>query len=1287
MTFLEETFSASTAPPEHRLHQKAAQAVLKALLPQSGTDIKGQMRSESELRSASGYASRPPDFADVISILDSELRLITPTEERMKDEGGRIREQQTAAESGGSDSSFSLHPSTLRYYQLTHDYLVHSLRDWLTRKQRESRRGRAELKLAERAAIWSGKPEIRHLPTAVEWASIRALTRSREWTEPERRMMRRAGQIHGLRSIALAAIALVAAAVGLRLWNREVANRKAEADTARSQVQQLLRADVADIPRLIQEIEGHRAWADHELRRVVADQSSIQKARLNASLALLPVDTKQVTYLESRLRDATPAELLVLGPSLQPHQARLTPSLWQELTQAKEGDSQILPIAGALAHFVPEGPEWNDLGGKVALALVNVNPAVLRDWLGVMRPVHRKLAGHLAAIFRDPKAAEPLRAQATAALIDYASDQLELLGDLLLVADDKAYQPILDVVRGQPEKVAPLFQAELQKNADRSWPDQPIDASWTKPAAYVDRVKAALGFLDERYPFAFCQKMTLDQFEETAKGLGSSGYRPIRLRPYSDGQAVSVAAVWARDGRKCEFAVELSADEIDRKNEKARLDKLVPVDVAGYVMTGSDGKRIDRYAALWVEASDGEDVRLYVGETSDKQRDSHARLKEQELSPRTIQAFKGADGQMLLSGVWGRPAEKTAPGQADLGLFESDFQAIREKRDTDVLDVCVNEAARWQPAAALAAQSRDRADRQLQARPGDLDSRESRAIALLRLDETEKAIGDLDYLIGAGKDVAAWLPYRAAAHARLGRKSEAQRDVERIRAEYVPEHMKLSVAAVVAAELGEGAIEPKAIETLDEAVRKQPENAELCYEAVRAFAQASKTVARRDQVRGSKLKDRAIDLLKKLVDQKEADFGRIEEDASLDPLRDDPAFSDIMKAGKADRRYAAVWSGEARFECEVKAGIDPREQLLQSQELIKEGYRPVAWSVAKTTPNDPLISASVWQRPRPSEVEKDRLAKRQARAAVALIRMGKGEAIWPLLRHSRDPRLRSLIVNSLSPLGADPAIILAEFDRLSGGSAGRGRREPDRTADGSALSSAGSSDSATPSVRRLVKEPVGRGSPDPALGADRRSPGAPGSAGEARTRAVPPVSRSGDLATSNRMDVILFDLDISTRRALIQALGRYKPTDLSPHDRDTLTAKLLDLYRDDPDAGIHSAAEWALRQWRQHDKLGPIDAQLAKAANPRNRRWFTNREGQTFAVIDGPDEFGMGSPATDVDRVATMEPQRRIRIPRRFALGTKEVLVEQFQRFVRAYPLFDPDPGVRKEYSPDADGP
>src|SRR5262249_45754665 len=80
VTFLEETFSATTAPPEHRLHLKAARAVLKALLPEQGTDIKGRMRSRPELLEASGYAQRPRDFDGLLRVLDGELRLVTPTD-------------------------------------------------------------------------------------------------------------------------------------------------------------------------------------------------------------------------------------------------------------------------------------------------------------------------------------------------------------------------------------------------------------------------------------------------------------------------------------------------------------------------------------------------------------------------------------------------------------------------------------------------------------------------------------------------------------------------------------------------------------------------------------------------------------------------------------------------------------------------------------------------------------------------------------------------------------------------------------------------------------------------------------------------------------------------------------------------------------------------------------------------------------------------------------------------------------------------------------------------------
>jgi serine/threonine protein kinase/formylglycine-generating enzyme required for sulfatase activity len=195
VTFLDETFRASKAPPQHRLHQKAAQAVLNALLPATGTDIKGKIRSYAELLEASGYASRPRDCDDLIRILDSELRLITPTDPEGMEAVGK--------------STTEAHPGQ-KYYQLTHDYLVHSLRDWLTRNQGETLRGRAELLLADRAGVWKARPENRQLPSLWQWFKIRCWTRKKNWTGPEQKMMRTAARYHAKRTFFVVAALLVA---------------------------------------------------------------------------------------------------------------------------------------------------------------------------------------------------------------------------------------------------------------------------------------------------------------------------------------------------------------------------------------------------------------------------------------------------------------------------------------------------------------------------------------------------------------------------------------------------------------------------------------------------------------------------------------------------------------------------------------------------------------------------------------------------------------------------------------------------------------------------------------------------------------------------------------------------------------------------------------------------------------------------------------------------------------------------------------------------------------------
>ncbi len=63
-----------------------------------------------------------------------------------------------------------------------------------------------------------------------------------------------------------------------------------------------------------------------------------------------------------------------------------------------------------------------------------------------------------------------------------------------------------------------------------------------------------------------------------------------------------------------------------------------------------------------------------------------------------------------------------------------------------------------------------------------------------------------------------------------------------------------------------------------------------------------------------------------------------------------------------------------------------------------------------------------------ADEKREKLAKRQANAAVALLRMNQPEKVWPLLRHSPDPRVRSYLIHRLAPLGADATAVIKHLD-------------------------------------------------------------------------------------------------------------------------------------------------------------------------------------------------------------------------------------------------------------------
>ncbi|HLN28584.1 MAG TPA: protein kinase [Gemmataceae bacterium] len=1005
VTFLEETFAASTAPPQHRLHQKAAQAALKALLPESGTDIKGTMRSQQELLEASGYAVQPKNFENLLRILDGELRLITPTDPEGKEEG-----------------SASLLKAGEKYFQLTHDYLVHSLREWLTRKQKETRRGRAELLLADRAAVWNARPENRQLPSLQQWLQIKWFTAKKNWTSPQQKMMRKAGKYHAVRGMLVGVLLAVATFTGLGI--REQFEERRKATYSAGLVGQLLKAETAQVPGIITEIGRYRAWADPLLQEKNNTGAEDSRQKLHASLALLPVDSGQFDYLYDRLLTADPEELRVIRDALKErHNSQLMERLRKVVAASKENPDRRLRAACALAgcEIVPEDAGdgcWQAASPvivKQLLTAVQKNPSHYPLLLELLRPAKSRLLTSLGEVYRGKNKSETERGFATAILADYAADQPQVLADLVMDADAKQFSVIYPKVKETGEGGAKLLLAEVAKQLKPTWSDTPLNPSWQEPDAEMrGRIEAANGMLHER--FAFCQNMPLAEFIKRAEELRASGYRPTRFRPYADAKGIQVAAVWTRDGQEWQMAHGLSADEIRQRDVEARKQTFHPMDVSAYQ---SDGK--ETYAILWVKvAANTPPAQLVVG-LNEKNLGSKAdALRKDGYRQATYSQMVSPDGMTRICAIWRKVPGQNAPPYRIFSGIESDYRNENRLGGLQV-DVQVSKAGPIPSTKERYTEQLQEAEKLLQGKPNDAAARLQRALAYFNLEDNQKALADLSLVIKQLPQEVSGYQYRAIVQARLGKGKEARDDLAKFTVLSADPSTKAYADALVAAYLGD---EDQGMKRLEAAVTANAKQAGFLYDAACAYSLATEAVAKKkDQTRARSYADRAVALLKQAIAQGYSDYMHMETDSDLDPIRQHIGYSALLKGVALDRRYTAVWRESALSASVEVHGLDPVEHLARSKSLIAQGYRPVSLSVADLG-GGVSVTASVWHRPVVADNDKETLAKRQANAAVALLRMNQPGKVWPLLKHSPDPRVRSYVIHRLSPLGVDAKAII-----------------------------------------------------------------------------------------------------------------------------------------------------------------------------------------------------------------------------------------------------------------------
>jgi len=293
--FLEQAFGAGARNPEHRLYRRAARAILKSLLPEAGLDIKGRMTSRRELAVLAGYPESSRRLGRLFEILDGELHLVTPTEF-----------DSPLESASGTAEPFPQEP----YYQLSHDYLVAPLREWLTQEQRQTWRGRAELCLAERAVDWSRTRHHRSLPSLREYLAIVAGVRRRS-SAAQSDMMRAATRRHLPR---WGGVLLVAALLAFAL-NQWVSARQKTVETL---VDRLVQSPAVDVPAALANLGPWRNAARPLLRSRLAASASDSREELHASYGLAALGEAPLERLVAAIADAPDDECANLIAALRP---------------------------------------------------------------------------------------------------------------------------------------------------------------------------------------------------------------------------------------------------------------------------------------------------------------------------------------------------------------------------------------------------------------------------------------------------------------------------------------------------------------------------------------------------------------------------------------------------------------------------------------------------------------------------------------------------------------------------------------------------------------------------------------------------------------------------------------------------------------------------------------------------------------------------------------------------------------------------------------------------------
>ena len=170
---------------------------------------------------------------------------------------------------------------------MTHDFLITPIHQWLELRSLGTRSGQAQARLEEFAELYHARPKPQSLPTLTEYVTLRRRIKSSMWTEPQKRMMQAARQLH-VRHVGIAAACFAfALIVGVSGWHY-LQNQRSKL-IAENEVERFL---ATELPTALPQAESFRKsdsdFIKKHLNRYLVDEASDSGKRLRASLVFAP---------------------------------------------------------------------------------------------------------------------------------------------------------------------------------------------------------------------------------------------------------------------------------------------------------------------------------------------------------------------------------------------------------------------------------------------------------------------------------------------------------------------------------------------------------------------------------------------------------------------------------------------------------------------------------------------------------------------------------------------------------------------------------------------------------------------------------------------------------------------------------------------------------------------------------------------------------------------------------------------------------------------------------------